>query len=69
MKQKEMAQRIIAMYHSIPTDEDKKHFVQLLKDILKIIETMDKEDFADFVDNFEKHLAEIDELKDDSGIG
>ncbi len=38
MKEKEIAQRIMAMYHSQANPEDKQQFVQLLKDIVKIIE-------------------------------
>ena len=68
MQQKEIAQRIMAMYHSLNNDDEKQQFVQLLKDIIKIIEKMNKEDFAKFVDDFEKHLDEIDEIKNDLGI-
>jgi hypothetical protein len=68
MKQKDLAQRILAMYNSLNSNQEKKQFVQLLKDILNIIETMSKDDFADFVDNFEKHLNQIDDMKRDFGI-
>ena len=68
MKQKDLAQRILAMYNSLSSNQEKKQFVQLLKDILNIIETMSKDDFADFVDNFEKHLNQIDDMKRDIGI-
>ncbi len=68
MKEKEIAHRIMAMYHSQANPEDKQQFVQLLKDIVKIIENMNKEDFAQFVDDFERHLNDIDDLKNDTGI-
>ena len=68
MQQKEIAQRIMAMYQSMNNDEEKQQFVHLLKDIIKIIEKMNKEDFAKFVDDFEKHLDEIDEIKNNFGI-
>ena len=68
MKEKEIAQRIMAMYHSQASPEDKQQFVQLLKDIVRIIENMNKEDFAQFVDDFERHLNEIDDLKNNMGI-
>ena len=69
MKEKDIAQRIMAMYNSMGSSEEKKQFVYLLKDIVKIIEKMNKEDFAQFVDDFEKHLNQIDTLKDSFGIG
>ena len=69
MKEKDIAQRIMAMYNSLGNSEEKKQFVLLLKDIVKIIEKMNKEDFAQFVDDFEKHLNQIDTLKDSFGIG
>jgi len=68
MKHKDLAQRILAMYHSLNSIEEKKDFIQLLKDILIIIETMSRDDFAEFVDNFEKHLDQIDDMKSDLGI-
>ena len=69
MKQKEIAQRIMAMYHALQTEEEKKHFVDLLKDIVKIIERMNEKEFAQFVDDFEKHLDQIDNMKNDIGFG
>ncbi len=69
MKEKDIAQRIIAMYNSQGSSEEKKQFVHLLKDMIKIIEKMNREDFAQFVDDFEKHLDQIDTLKDSFGIG
>lgn len=69
MKEKDIAQRIIAMYNSQSSSEEKKQFVHLLKDMIKIIEKMNREDFAQFVDDFEKHLDQIDTLKDSFGIG
>jgi hypothetical protein len=68
MKEKEIAQKIVAMYLSQKTEEDKKHFLKFLKDIIKIIETMSKDDFMKFVDDFENHLNEIDDLKKTYGI-
>jgi len=68
MKEKEIAQQIVAMYLSQKTDEDKRHFLNLLKDIIKIIETMSKDDFVKFVDAFENHLNEIDDIKKNFGI-
>ena len=69
MKEKDIAQRIIAMYNSMSSNEEKIQFVHLLKDIVKIIENMNREDFAQFVDDFERHLNQIDTLKDSFGIG
>lgn len=68
MKEKEIAQEIVAMYLSHETEEDKKNFLKFLKDIIKIIETMSKDDFMKFVDDFENHLNEIDDLKKTYGI-
>ena len=69
VKEKDIAQRILAMYNSLGSSEEKKQFVQLLKDIVKIIDNMNRADFAQFVDDFEKHLNQIDTLKDSFGIG
>ena len=68
MKEKEIAQQIVAMYLSQKTDEGKKKFLKLLKDIIKIIETMSRDDFVKFVDDFENHLNEIDDIKKTYGI-
>ena len=68
MKEKEIAQKILALYLSQETEDDKKQFLKLLKDIIKIIETMNKEDFVKFVDDFENHLNEIDDIKKNYGI-
>ena len=68
MKQKELAQRIMAMYHSLKNDQDKEEFILLLKDIINIIEMMNRDEFVKFVDDFEKHLDQIDEIKNGSGI-
>ena len=68
MKQKELAQRIMTMYHSLKNDREKEEFVHLLKDIINIIEMMNREEFVKFVDDFEKHLDQIDQIKNGSGI-
>jgi hypothetical protein len=68
MHEKEIAQKIVALYLSQETDEDKQKFIKLIKDIIKIIETMDKDDFVKLVDDFENHLHEIDDLKKSYGI-
>ena len=68
MREKEIAQKIVALYLSQESDEDKQKFIKLLKDIIKIIETMSKEDFVKFVDDFENHLQEIDDIKKSYGI-
>jgi hypothetical protein len=68
MKEKEIAQKILAMYLSQESEEGKKQFLKLLKEIIKIIETMNKEDFEKFVDDFENHLNKIDEIKKTYGI-
>ena len=68
MKQKELGQKILAMYHSLSSEEEKKQFVHLLKDVIKIIETMSSDDFAKFVDDFEEHLNNLDKLKNEVEI-
>ena len=68
MEQKELAQRIVAMYHSLKSDQEKEKFILLLKDIINIIEMMNRDEFVKFVDDFEKHLNQIDEIKNGSGI-
>lgn len=68
MNEKEIAQQIVAGYLSQKTDEDKKQFLKLLKDIIKIIETMSRDDFVKFVDDFKNHLNEIDDIKKTYGI-
>jgi Asp-tRNA(Asn)/Glu-tRNA(Gln) amidotransferase C subunit len=68
MKEKEIAQRILTMYHLQNSAEEKREFLKLLKDIIKIIETMQTEDFVRFVDDFEKHLDELDIIKKMYGI-
>ena len=68
MKEKEIAQQIVAMYLSQKTDEGKKRFLKFLKEIITIIETMSKDDFEKFVDDFENHLNEIDDIKKTYGI-
>ena len=68
MREKEIAQRIIALYQSQSSDEDKKQFVALLKSIITIIETMNRDDFEKFVDDFGKHLDELEGIKTEHGI-
>ena len=68
MIQKDLGQKILAMYHSLASDEEEKQFVHLLKDVIKIIETMSSDDFAKFVDDFEEHLNNLDKLKDEVEI-
>ena len=68
MKEKEIAQEIVAMYLSQKTDEGKKNFLKILKDITKIIETMSSDDFVKYVENIENHLNEIDEIKNTYGM-
>jgi hypothetical protein len=68
MREKEIAQRIIALYQSQSSDEDKKQFVALLKSIITIIETMNRDDFEKFVDDFGKHLDELEGIKKEHGI-
>ena len=65
---KEMAQRIMAMYYSLNSEEEKKQFVQLLKDIVQIIEKMSRDDFEQFVEDIRQHLDELEEIKKGSGI-
>ena len=68
MKDKDIAQRILAMYHGLGSDGERKQFLDLLKDIISIIEKMNREDFVKFVDDFEKHLDNLDDIKSDYGI-
>jgi hypothetical protein len=65
---KEMAQRIMGMYYSLDSDQDKKQFVQLLKDIVQIIEKMSRDDFEQFVEDIRRHLDELEEIKKSTGI-
>ena len=68
MREKEIAQKIMALYQSQSSEEDKKQFVDLLKSIISVIETMNRDDFEKFVDDFEKHLDELESLKKEHGI-
>ena len=68
MELKELAQRIMAIYHSLNSDQEKEEFILLLKDIVNIIEMMNRDEFIKFVDDFEKHLEQIDQMKSGSGI-
>jgi len=65
---KEMAQRIMGMYYSLDSDQEKKQFVQLLKDIVHIIEKMSRDDFEQFVEDIRRHLDELEEIKKSTGI-
>jgi len=65
---KDMAQRIMGMYYSLDSDQDKKQFVQLLKDIVHIIEKMSRDDFEQFVEDIRRHLDELEEIKKSTGI-
>ena len=68
MKEKEIAQKIMALYQAQRSKEEKKHFVELLKSIVNIIEKMNRDDFEKFVDDFEKHLDELEGIKKEHGI-
>ena len=68
MQEKEIAQKIMALYHSQASDAEKKQFIGLLKSIINIIETMNRDDFEKFVDDFGKHLDELEGLKKEHGI-
>ena len=63
-----MAQRIMGMYYSLDSDQEKKQFVQLLKDIVQIIEKMSRDDFEQFVEDIRHHLDELEEIKKSTGI-
>ena len=63
MQEKELAQKIVAMYYSISDDRQKKEFLKFIRDIVQLLESIDKEDFAQFVDDFKTHLDNIDEIK------
>jgi Asp-tRNA(Asn)/Glu-tRNA(Gln) amidotransferase C subunit len=68
MKEKEIAQRIMALYHLQRTPEEKKQFIDLLKSIITIIETINRDDFEKFVEDLEKHLDELNEIEKEHGI-
>lgn len=68
MREKDIAQQIVTFYHSQPSAKEKKQFIDLLKSIITIIETMNRDDFEKFVDDFEKHLNELDGIKKEHGI-